>query len=353
VDNIGIVGYGSYIPRSRIKVEDIVNIWRNTTTEIQKERLNSYEKAVVAPDEDTITVAFEAARNALCKAEINAEELGAVYLGSCTSPYASKSSAAVISEAIGTKQEIMCADIQFSGKSGTAAMQVCLALVRAGMINYGLAIGSDDISSRTQPSDRAECQASVGSAAIIIGKSRVLAEIEDTCSYTSDTTDLFRVDGDRYIRYGGSIDLGKIGYEKHTIEASRRLMEKLGREPKDYAFAVFQQPSGARPFAVGEALGFTKEQITLGNLAPEIGDCGAASSLLGLNAVLDQAQSNDRILLTSYGFGAGSDAFSLLVTDEVKKKRKSNSSVKSQISNRKYIDYATYLKFERKYVREY
>lgn len=351
--SIGIVGYGSYIPRSRIKVEDIVNVWHNTTTKIQKERLISYEKVVAAPDEDTITLAFEAARNALCKAEIDAEELGAVYLGSCTSPYVSKSSATVISEAIGTKREIMCADLQFSGKSGTAAMQICMALVGAGMINYGLAIGSDDISSRTQPSDRSECQASVGSAAIIIGESRVLAEIEGTCSYTSDTTDYFRVDGDRYIRYGGSIDLGKMGYEKHTIEASRCLMKKLGHEPRDYAFAVFQQHSGARPFAVGKALGFTKEQITLGNLAPEIGDCGAASSLLGLTAVLDQAQPNDRILLTSYGFGAGSDAFSLVVTAEAKKTQSSNSSVKSQISNRKYIDYATYLKFERKHVREY
>ena len=98
-------------------------------------------------------------------------------------------------------------------------------------------------------------------------------------------------------------------------------MKEMNLKPKDYRYAVFQQPYGFAPFAVGERLGFTKEQIEPGVVAPMIGDCGSASSLLGLIAVLDQAKKGDRIFLASYGFGAGSDALSLEVTAALEAKR--------------------------------
>jgi hypothetical protein len=97
----------------------------------------------------------------------------------------------------------------------------------------------------------------------------------------------------------------------HIRNAPTNLMKEMNLKPKDYSFAVFQQPYGFAPFAIGERLGFTKEQIEPGAIATMIGDCGAASSLLGLVHVLDQAKKGQRIFLASYGFGAGSDALSL------------------------------------------
>ena len=352
MDGTGVVGYGVYIPRRRIKMEEIVNTWHNTTIDVLHENYDVYERVVLGPDEDVITMAVESAKNALHAAEIDATELQAVYLGSCTAPYVSKASATVLCEAIGAGQEVRCADLQFAGKSGTACLDICASHVLAGKIKYGLAVGSDSLSSRVQPNDFLEYYFSSGAAALIIGKQSVIAEIEDSCSYTTDTTDYFRIDGDRYIRSGGR-SMKDVGYNKHMIAVSNMLMTRLGYTAKDFSYAVFQHPGGLSPYGVIKGLGFSKAQIVTGDLHRQIGDCGAASPLIGLSAVLNQSNPGDRILLASYGFGAGSDAFSLVVTEEIEKRRIEGTQTERQLEEKIYVDYATYLKYERKYIREY
>ena len=69
--NIGIVGYGSYIPRYRIKLEEIAKVW-GADADAYKRGLMLYEKSVPAPDQDVITMSVEAARRAVVRAGINA-----------------------------------------------------------------------------------------------------------------------------------------------------------------------------------------------------------------------------------------------------------------------------------------
>jgi len=56
----GIVGYGAYIPRFRIKVEEISKVW-NTDANSIKDGLLVEEKSVPDEDEDTITISVQAA----------------------------------------------------------------------------------------------------------------------------------------------------------------------------------------------------------------------------------------------------------------------------------------------------
>jgi len=86
---IGIVGYGGYIPRFRIKIEDIATVWGTDPKSI-KNGLNVEEKSVPSIDEDTATISVEAALNALRMAKINPEDIGAIYIGSESHPYAVK-----------------------------------------------------------------------------------------------------------------------------------------------------------------------------------------------------------------------------------------------------------------------
>ena len=149
-DKIGIVGYGAYVPRWRIKVDEIARIWGQDPNNIRKGLLVE-EKAVADVDEDTVTISIEAGKNALRSANIDPKKIGALFVGSESHPYAVKPSGTIVAEALSMGNELMLADYEFACKAGTAAMQVCNALVRAGDIEYGLAIGAD--TSQGRPGD--------------------------------------------------------------------------------------------------------------------------------------------------------------------------------------------------------
>jgi hydroxymethylglutaryl-CoA synthase len=62
-----------------------------------------------------------------------------------------------------------------------------------------------------------------------------------------------------------------------------------------------------------------------------------------LCAVLDVAKPGDRILLVSFGSGAGSDAFVLRATGAIGKGRDRVSAIRADLAGRKiYLDYARY-----------
>ena len=187
--DIGIISYGSYIPRLRIKADEIAKIWGKDGKRISK-GLGINEKTVPGIDQDTATISVEAARNALKRCKINPKDIGAIYIGSESHPYAVKLTGTIVGEAIGATPDLMVADYEFACKAGTAGVQSCTALVKANMIEYGLAIGAD--TSQAAPGDALEFSASAGGAAFIIGKNSPIATINHTLSYTTDTPDFCR-----------------------------------------------------------------------------------------------------------------------------------------------------------------
>jgi hydroxymethylglutaryl-CoA synthase len=77
----------------------------------------------------------------------------------------------------------------------------------------------------------------------------------------------------------------------------------------------------------------------------KFGNTYSGSSPIGLAAILDRAKPNERIIIVSYGSGAGSDAYSLLTTSQIKEKRRRQKfTIKHQIENEhlEYVDYTTY-----------
>ena len=114
---------------------------------------------------------------------------------------------------------------------------------------------------------------------------------------------------------------------------------------------VFHQPNTKFPIRVARMLGFTQAQYEAGLLAPKIGNVYAGSSLLGLTALLDVARPGQRIMLVSFGSGAGSDAFSWVVTEHLTPERKRLApATATYIARRQEVDYATYARFRDKLV---
>jgi hydroxymethylglutaryl-CoA synthase len=339
----GIISYGVYIPRFRIRVDEIARVWGDG--EDISEGLRVYEKSVPDMDEDAVTIAVEASRNAIRRAGIDPKRIGAVYAGSESHPYAVKPTGTIIGEAICTSPNFTAADFEFACKAGTAAIQACLGLVSSNLIDLGLAVGTDV--SQGAPGDMLEYTAAAGGAAYVIGSSDLAAEIEAFQSFTTDTPDFWRREGMPYPEHGGRFT-GEPAYFKHVTSAALGLLRRLDRVPEDYDYAVFHQPNGKFPARVARKLGFSKEQIEPGLVVPMIGNTYSGSCLLGLAATLDVAKPGDSIFVTSFGSGAGSDAFSIKVKDRIEEIRDGAPSVRDYISKAQYLDYAMYAKHKGK-----
>lgn len=340
----GIVGYGVYIPSYRIKVEEIARVWGDDPQAISR-GLVVEEKSVPGPDEDTATISVEAARNALRRSQIDPSEIGAVYVGSESHPYAVKPTATIVAEAVEATPEMTAADLEFACKAGTAGIQACMGLVDSGIIRYGLAVGAD--TAQGAPGDALEYTASAGGAAYVIGKKNCLADIKETYSFTTDTPDFYRREGMPYPRHGGRFT-GEPAYFKHVLGAARGMMEKTGLSADDFDYAVFHQPNGKFYLKAARKLGFESEQVKPGLLTPVIGNTYSGATPVGLAATLDVAEPGARILAVSYGSGAGSDAFIIEVNDLIEERRDLAPSVAEIIKNKRYVDYALYAKFKGK-----
>lgn len=343
---VGIVGYGAHIPRHRIKVEEIAKVWGADAPSYKKGLLLT-QKSVPPPDTDTITLSVEATKNALKRAgNINPADIGAIYIGSESHPYAVKPSGTIVADAIGACPRIHCADFEFACKAGSEAMYVCLGLVKSGYVKYGLAIGGD--TSQGAPGDALEYSAAAGAAAFIMGSDNVIAEILYTDAYMTDTPDFWRREHEYYPQHGGRFT-GEPAYFTHTMGAAKVIMDKANMKPKDFTYAVFHQPNGKFPMRVGKMLGFTKEQIEPGWLSPVLGNTYSGASPMGLTSTLDIAKPGDKILMVSYGSGAGSDSFIWQVTDRINDVRdKAVRTRKLLDENLTFIDYGTYAKFRHK-----
>lgn len=339
---VGIIGYGAYIPRYRIPAAEIARVWHGDS-----EGTPVREKAVPGPDEDTITMSIEAGRNALKRAELDPALLRAVWIGSESHPYAVKPSGTVVAEAIGAGTAISAADFEFACKAGTEAFIAGMGLVGSKMARYMLAIGMD--TAQGKPGDVLEYTAAAGGAAYILGNAdESLAVIDAAYSFVSDTPDFWRRQSEKYPEHSQRFT-GEPAYFHHISSAVRAFLTETNTKAEDYTYAVFHQPNSKFPQKIGKDLGFSREQISTGLLAPVIGNTYSGAALLGLSAVLDVAVPGDRILVASFGSGAGSDAFSLRVTDKITGSAAKAPTTQQYIQRRTEIDYAMYARYRDKY----
>jgi hydroxymethylglutaryl-CoA synthase len=338
---VGIVGYGAYVPRYRLPATEVSKMWTGGEGGVPIK-----EKAVPGLDEDVVSMSIEAARNALARAEIAPQAIRAVWVGSESHPYAVKPTSTIVAESIGAVPNTQAADWEFACKAGTEAMQAAIGFVGSGMARYALSIGMDTAQGR--PGDALEYTAAAGGAAVLIGPGEeAVAVIEGSYSFVTDTPDFWRRAHAQYPSHGDRFT-GEPAYFKHITGAAQALMEALGTTPADYQWAVFHQPNEKFPRRVAKMLGFSQEQIEPGLLSPRIGNTYAGSAIIGLTATLDVADPGDRILVVSYGSGAGSDAFSLRVTDNISNARSRALSTEAYIDRRIEIDYATYSRYRDK-----
>jgi hydroxymethylglutaryl-CoA synthase len=339
---IGISSYGAYIPRYRIKAEDIALVWGKETEHVV-DSLGVPEKSVAGPDEDSVTMAYEAGWRAVKSAHIKPFEIGSVFVGSESHPYAVNATSSIVGEFLGVGNRYITADLEFACKASTTGMIVTAGLLSKKSITYGLVIGSD--CAQAKPHDILEYTAASGAGAVILSNKQkeIAVELVDYLSYTSDTPDFWRRDGVSYPSHSGRFT-GEPAYFHHVMSAASLLLKRHNRKPEDFDYCVFHMPNGKFPRQVAKRLGFTKTQLAPSLTVDHVGNMYSATALLGLFSTLDQAKPNQRILFVSYGSGASSDAFILTTTKYLETVQKRQHRIIEKIKVKKYISYVDYLK---------
>jgi hydroxymethylglutaryl-CoA synthase len=333
----GIVGYGVYTSRFRIKE-------------------GSIERSVPFIDEDSITAAVEAGKMALIHSGVDPSIVAKVYVGSESNPYAVKPIASKVAQVLKLGEEdkalgvqtVDAVDTEFACKAATCMFKDATALAYYPKVrhHYTMVIGTDNSQAapREEPGGELDFFVGYGASAFIFGMRDVIAEIEDWCSCTSDTPDFWRRDQEPNPRHGGRFT-GEPAYFKHVSKAASKLMDKLRLQPKDVTYFVSHQPNLSFPVKVAKELGFKEEQFMPGLHVAKFGNTYSSSSPMGLAAILDIAKPDDRILMVSYGSGAGSDAYSMIVTNQIAEKRQRQKfTIQHQVENKnlEYVDYETY-----------
>jgi len=334
-DSPGIVGYGVYTSRFRIKEGNL-------------------ERSVPFIDEDSITAAVEAGKLALIHSRVDSSCVGKIYVGSESNPYAVKPIASKVAQVLKLGEEdedvqgVDAIDTEFACKAATSMFKDAASLVNypKSNIEYAMVIGADNSQAapRDCPGGELDLFVGYGAAAFIFGKHDVIAEIEGWYSCTSDTPDFWRRDGEPHPMHGGRFT-GDPAYFKHVRMSSKKLMERLNLKVGDIDYFVAHQPNVQFPVRIAKELGFKEEQYLPMLQVAKFGNTYSGASPVGLAAVLEMAKPDDRILVTSYGSGAGSDAYSLITTQQILDKRRNQKlTVRYQAENPflQYVDYTTY-----------
>ncbi|MEM2988945.1 MAG: hydroxymethylglutaryl-CoA synthase [Candidatus Bathyarchaeia archaeon] len=332
---MGIEGFGAYLPKYRIRIRDLPLAHGAPSPD--------FEKAICGPDEDAVTMAKEAIERALKMAGVGRDRIGSILCGTSSNPYWGKPIGTILSKALGMEGGILAADINFSGKSCSEALQLCIGLVGSGMMDYAIAAGSDSIP--PGPLGESAAYSSCGAAAFVVGRETgsSIASIEGSSTWVVDALDVWSMRGSAQRRNSGRFAERVLA---QCVTASvEDLLSGLGLRPGDFDHVVLPQSDPKSASGLAKRLGFKPEQMEAGFVLPKAGNVEALSGLLGLIAVLDVAKPSERILVATFGIGAGSDYFSLLVKDAIEGRERGDFL--NQVSRKAYIDYKAYSRSRR------
>lgn len=329
---VSVVSYGVYLPYLRIKREEYINTWGSCSAEIK-------EKTVMDIDEDVITMAVAAAKDAV--EYVDTDQIGVLAMASTNFPYQEKVTSGTIVEALGLPTHILATHHGNSTLAGTEALLSAYGLLAQVEQKYALVIVSDAPSA--SPAQDLEHGLGAAACAFVLAKDEPGLAFEGACAQTSEFLGLrYRQAGETSIRDIGVRTFSTQAYNQTIQAAVSGLLKKLGRAPGAYRHVVLHQYDIRTTTSLGKRLGFSEEQLKEGLVYDQVGDTGACSALLGLCRAVENAAIGDKILVCAYGAGSGSQALSFVLDQKLARK----SSFQALLERKKYISYTQYLKLK-------
>ncbi|MGB0411909.1 MAG: hydroxymethylglutaryl-CoA synthase family protein [Pikeienuella sp.] len=302
----GLLAYGAYLPVRRLQRAAVAqtHAWFNPGLK----GLGKGERTIANWDEDSVTMAVEAARN--CLSGQDRDALDAVWLASTSLPFKDRLNAGIVGDALCVKSSAMALDVASSQRAGTSAL---IAALKNG--GQSLVVASERRAAKAGSPQ--EMTYGDGATALMVGTGDVVAKLIGSHSESVDFVDHYRGEDaefdyaweERWVR-----DEGHLKITPHAIKA---LLEDTGVDAA--SIAKFCYPAAGRNVTamVAKAAGLPVESVA-DNLQSNVGETGAAHPLLMLAQALEGAKPGDRILVAS--FGQGCDALLFETTDAITKR---------------------------------
>jgi hydroxymethylglutaryl-CoA synthase len=312
---VGIVGFGCYIPKYRI---DRMVIYDAFKAPGEKEMTGM--NAVNGGDEDSMTMALEAAENAFLQSGIASSDLNGLYISTCSPPYNEQPMGNYVSLLLNMPADSTMVDMGHSSSAGVTALQTAMDAINSGRINNAMVVAAE--TRHAIVGSDLESNLGNGAGAVILGTKNTIADIEATHSSSTLFIDRWRGAGEVGVRSFDYRYTREEGYAKILAKTIQEFLQKTKTAIKDYDHVVLQQIDTRMTKAMAKTLGLTPQQMEhTGTIVTKIGDCGSAHVFIGLNAVLEHAKAGQRILVASYGTG-NSGVFSLKVKEGIEDLRK-------------------------------
>ncbi len=322
---VGIKAFGVHVPRYRLGKE--TEGWGS-----------SAEKAVANFDEDSVTMAVAAARD--CLGGTDPQEVDALLFATTTPPYVEKQCASIVATALDLRRDILTADVTGVLRAGTTATKMAMDTINGGSARQVLVVASD--TRMAGPRADAERNLGDGAAALLLAQDGVVSTIEGTHSISENMLDVWRSQGDQFVRSWEDRFTTEEGLDRLLSEAVGGFMTKYGLSPKDFARVCLYAPDARRHSQLGRRMGFSQEQLQ-DPLFGKLGNTGAAYPLMLLVSALEESKEGDLLLTASYG--DGSDVLSFRVTSDIED-AKGQQSVKAQMESKLMLpSYETYARW--------
>lgn len=302
-DAFGILSYGAYLPRRRLqrKVIAAANAWFNPGLRA----LAKGERAMANWDEDSITMAVEAARD--CLTGVRPASIGQLMLASTTHPYDDRQNAGIVATALHLGSALRVLDVTGSLRAGTSALATALAAGGSALV----AAGEHRLAKAASPQ---EMHYGDGAAALLLGRGAPIARLVAAHSETVDFVHQYR-GHDRPHDYAWEERwIRDEGYMKIVPTALAALFKAAGIPASSVTHFCMPCTLPRVAAALAKRVGLAETALR-DNLAAVCGDTGAAHPLLMLAHALQDARPGDRILVAD--FGQGCDALLFEVTDAI------------------------------------
>jgi 3-hydroxy-3-methylglutaryl CoA synthase len=290
----GIAAWGAYAPRLRLSRKAVTeaNAWVAPNLKAK----GKGERSMANWDEDALTMAVEAARDALGPGDDDRSHIDSLYFASTTAPFADRLNAGIVSAALTLEKSITASDVTGSQRCGLTALGQALAAGGTALVAVGEHRKARAVSAQ-------ELDFGDGAAAFVVTDGPGAAELLGRGSVTDDFVDHFRGDDGGFDYYWEERWIRDEGIVKLVPPAIRKALEIAGLSAADVDHFCFPSTFAGMAATLAKAVGIKPEAVR-DNLAAVMGEAGCAHGPIMLAHALEEAKAGEVILVAQFGQGA-------------------------------------------------